>query len=354
MATPIWNEKQGEWQLRIYQDGKCKKFTSNKPGIAGKKVVLKRAREYMDKGIVSSPTVQQEWDKYLEDVKARSSTSNYISIEKVGRLYLLPKCASKRLERLSLVDFQNIINTSKKADGEPLSKKSYSNIRGTIINFLKFSYRDRVIDYIPDGLYIPKTAESVGKEILQPDQIKKLFDSELNSNWYIEYFRLLLVTGARPGEILGLKWSDIDRNICTINRSINSIREITPGKNKNARRQFILPNTAMEVLKRQKDKTESLNSEWIFPSRCGDVSTQSMVYKQWIPIKEYLQTKACIYSFRHTFVSLMKSSTISENLLKDLIGHSSSMDTFGVYGHEVNGDKEIIAEAIDQKISNII
>lgn len=354
MATPIWNDKQQEWQLRIYQDGKCKKFTSNKPGIAGKKIVLKRAREFAEKGTVSSPTVQKEWDKYLEDVKARSSNVNYISVEKIGRLYILPKCSPTKLERLSLVDFQNIINSSKNAKGEPLSKKTYSNIRGTIINFLKFAYRDRVIDYMPDGLYIPKNAESVGKEILQPEQIKKLFSSDLNSNWYIEYFRLLLLSGARPGEILGLQWSDIEWDICTINRSINSTREITPGKNKNARRKFFLPPTAQEVIKRQKEKTQDLNSEWVFPSRCGDMSTQSMVYKQWIPLKEYLQTSACIYSFRHTFVSLMKSSTVSENLLKDIIGHSASMDTFGVYGHEVNGDKELIVEAIEQKITKII
>ncbi len=47
---------------------------------------------------------------------------------------------------------------------------------------------------------------------------------------------------------------------------------------------------------------------------------------------------------RHTFVSVVKS--LPEGLLKQVVGHSASMDTFGVYSHDVEGDLEEVAEKI--------
>ena len=59
MATPIWNEKEKRWTLRIKKNGIVKKYTSVEPGIKGKKIVLARARA--DEGIRDSKiTVEKE------------------------------------------------------------------------------------------------------------------------------------------------------------------------------------------------------------------------------------------------------------------------------------------------------
>lgn len=47
---------------------------------------------------------------------------------------------------------------------------------------------------------------------------------------------------------------------------------------------------------------------------------------------------------RHTFVSVVKS--LPEGMLKQVVGHSESMDTFGVYSHDVEGDLEEAAKKI--------
>ena len=55
---------------------------------------------------------------------------------------------------------------------------------------------------------------------------------------------------------------------------------------------------------------------------------------------------------RHTFVSI--SSGIPEGQLKKIVGHSKSMDTFGVYGHLVDGQLEQTGAKIDGIFDKIL
>jgi hypothetical protein len=45
---------------------------------------------------------------------------------------------------------------------------------------------------------------------------------------------------------------------------------------------------------------------------------------------------------------------LPEGLVKPLVGHSKDMDTFGVYGHLLNGDEEIVAEELQKVFDKII
>jgi hypothetical protein len=56
---------------------------------------------------------------------------------------------------------------------------------------------------------------------------------------------------------------------------------------------------------------------------------------------------------RHTFVSLTKSDVPAE-MIKRLVGHSKDMDTFGVYGHEVDGEMDKAAVLLDQVFKEIL
>lgn len=54
------------------------------------------------------------------------------------------------------------------------------------------------------------------------------------------------------------------------------------------------------------------------------------------------------YSLRHTFVSIVASQTqIPEGTIRELVGHSDSMDTFGTYKHTVDGELESAASIIN-------
>lgn len=59
-----------------------------------------------------------------------------------------------------------------------------------------------------------------------------------------------------------------------------------------------------------------------------------------------------VLQLRHTFVSI--ASALPEGQLKQIVGHSKNMDTFGVYGHAVNGQAEKIASAIDETFKDVL
>lgn len=59
-----------------------------------------------------------------------------------------------------------------------------------------------------------------------------------------------------------------------------------------------------------------------------------------------------IIVYGHTFISIIQQ--LPESDIKAIVGHSSSMDTFGVYAHSVDGRKASIAEDIEKVFDEII
>ena len=55
----------------------------------------------------------------------------------------------------------------------------------------------------------------------------------------------------------------------------------------------------------------------------------------------------------HTMISIAKAD-VPEELLKRAVGHGKKMDTFGVYGHDVDGEKARVANILDGIFSNLI
>lgn len=206
------------------------------------------------------------------------------------------------------------------------------------MNFTRFCVRAGLLESEVTNIQIPRTAEKVGKEILQPDQARRLMH-DFESEWYIYLWRWLLCTGMRPGEALGLKWSDIEDGMVTIRRAQNYRGRITEGKNKNAHRSFFLNSIHNGILQDQKARTWRLNSEYIFCNHAGKISLQTVTKNSWDRISREMGSNTSPYSLRHTFISFMAQS-LPEQSLKALVGHSVNMDTYGVYGHAVNGDAE--------------
>ena len=69
------------------------------------------------------------------------------------------------------------------------------------------------------------------------------------------------------------------------------------------------------------------------------------LYKHWLSYQRgNVIEQISLYELRHTFVSVC-AENVPESLLKLVVGHSESMDTTGVYGHEVNGQLDRAIEA---------
>lgn len=358
MATVIWNEKKEKWSLRVQIDGVAKEFSCKKPGIQGKKEVLKKYREYIERGSTSSTklTVRVAYGKFLESAQNRlgENSDTYIKHERHGRLYILPAVGPKKVHTLTKADFQEILNTAEPHDKRTaiLSKKTLQNIRESINAFVNYCVDNGYIEpFYGSPLYIPKGHPTIGKEIIQPNDIRELLKpSDLH---YHKAICFLVCTGLRPSECLGLKWSDIDRDVFRIRRGINTRNIITEGKNKNAKRIVPLTAIARQILALQKEETQHLRSEWVFCNMVGGPGNQHTMYNQMIALGKERGFHSSPYGLRHTFASLFKDSNMSEFMFKQIFGHSASMDTFGVYGHMVDGDMKKAADVIELKFKNL-
>lgn len=354
MASVIWIENEKRWSLRVQIRGTVRRFTSSKPGQAGKREVLRKYREFTDGRSASPILVVDAWNQFLDQIILKNGRSDsFISLDKYGRNYILPRIGKNILQNMTVFDFQEIINKAKPVSGkDQLSKKTLSNLRAAIMQFVRFCVAAEFMDPLRGELFIPKNAPKKEKVILQPQDIRRLFSGDSAQDWYINIFRFGCVTGLRTGEILGIQIGDIKNGILTVNRSINIRNEITPGKTENARRQIYLNKIARKIIDENVRRNAPLKTNWIFCAKNGGPLSQSTLRNNWLRIAADRNLPGSIYSLRHTFISLMKNE-MPESMLRTLVGHGAKIDTFGIYGHIVDGELQKAAEIIDVNFRDI-
>lgn len=345
-----WLEKQKRWQIKVQKNGERRTFTCSKPGRTGQRECHAKADAWLDDNVAdTNARVERLYNDYVDKLQLTTSKSNWKKVESYGKNWILPIIGKRKICDITEVHLQNIID---RAYAKGLAKKSLLNIRATITGFLKYCRLRRATKLFPESLSVPRGAKSVPKQILQPENLVKLFASDFTT-WrgkqvkdpLIYAYRFQVVTGLRPGELLGLEWADIKGNEIFISRSINVYKETTTGKNENAIRHFYISETAADILRKQRQISDTNR---VF----GDVNPQT--YRK--SFQRYCRAngipKITPYEMRHTFVSIAKN--LPEGKVKSLVGHSKNMDTFGVYGHEVNGELAETAQQIDQIFSEIL
>lgn len=351
MATPVWNKTRGLWMLQGQRNGIRKTFYSSVSGTRGRREVLDKYDAWMESGAGGSITVERCVELYLADIEARlGRRDTWREAEVYTRLYVLPALAHCKMNNLSIRDWQGVLNNAKPQNGrvEALSHKTLTHLRCVCTALHKFAYINYYCDDWRGSLYIPQGHKKGTREILQPADIARLF--EPSDLWYANAFRVMLLCGLRPGECLGMQEDDVRDGLLFVRRAINDVGEITPGKNKNAQRVIPLPPLAADLIAETIERNHRLNfgTPWIFCNYVGGPSAQYIVRKQWNKIKAERDLPGTLYSLRHTFVSIVSSQThLAEGTIRELVGHSESMDTFGTYKHAVSGELERAADIIN-------
>ena len=185
-------------------------------------------------------------------------------------------------------------------------------------------------------------------------QLSTFFQEARDSGVY-ELYYLDLATGLRRGELLGLKWADVDldRGVLKIQRAIsrqNGKVVEAPLKTKNAYRTLPLSADAIDVLMQQRRKTS--NSEWVFPSPTGGpMSPDSVLHMLHRVLKRAGLPKVRFHDLRHTFATLSLKSGVDVKTLSGALGHYSAGFTLNTYTHATAQMKQDAADAIGGVIS---
>ncbi len=364
--TAKWMENRKHWRIDVQKDGMRKAFYSSLPGRKGQRECNAKADNWLDGDIIDQNIrVEKAFKHFIESMKENQniSSGHWKKYQSKGKYHILPIIGKKKVSSLTDDDLQQIIDKAynHKDKTQPLSKKTYAGIRECVNSFIKYCRRKKLTTIFPE-LELPKNARTGERKILQPEDVKILFSKDYTFlrgkevlDIYVNAYRFEVATGLRPGEIKGLKWMDIIEKTVKLQRSINAKNEITNGKNKNAIRHFTLNSISMMILELQKNMLSHLGikSEYVFPNKYGEVANQSSYYKRWTIYRDYHHlSKATTYELRHTFVSIVK--TLPEGLLKQVVGHSKDMDTYGVYSHEMIGDSELTALEIEKIFKKVL
>ena len=359
-AEAIWIEKKSYWQVKVQRGGVRKAFTSSTPGRKGKHEAEAKADMWLETGRADL-RFDLAWADYLAYVQSTTGPANTEKITSMGRKHLSPVIGRKRLSSIVTNDWQRCIDAAAKAG---LSKRTCLNVKNTIRGFLTYA-EDKGWTIEPVGqnkLKVPANAPVGVRQILQPASMRTLFteDGTLYNNKPIfardiYAWRFIVLTGLRRGELCGLKREDIEGRVLHVRRSITPSSQITPGKTVNAQRAIYLSRHALAVLSAQQDmlKREGIISPWLFPDQWGETMSPKRLYEHWRGYRELHGITSTIHELRHTFISAVKCD-MPEPLLKDTVGHSAAMDTYGVYGHEMDGDLETAAGIVDVVFDRLI
>lgn len=359
-----WIEAQNRWQINVTNEyGKRKTFCSA-TGATGKKGKLeaeRKADEWLESNLRSKTAkVEDAFEMFIDHLKMTTSSSHWNPYASIGKNWILPYYGTKKISALTEGDCEKVIAYAFE-DGK--SKKYLTNIRGCISSFLKYCRKNNLTTLKPEELKVPTGAKELKRFVLSDEEIRILFQP--CDWWYINMYRFLLLSDLRPGELIGLQWADFADGCFTVNRAINTRQEVTSGKNFNAHRTLKLTPLAEEVIDAQRSmlKSAGLVSPWVFPTSAGNSLHQNKLREYWRDYCDKMQickrvdvdgTERYItpYEFRHTCYSVNKD--MPTTLKKMAFGHSRNFDGDRVYNHEMEGDREKIAEYSQAAFSKIL
>lgn len=293
------------------------------------------------------------WFEYWIDIKKRTVRPN--TVRNYTERYehnIKPVIGNKILSSINTIHCQTIMN--KMADEGYRSATIYQT-RIALYNMLDYAYQNNIIMKNPCNKTVKSNIgeKSKKKEALTIEQ-QKAFCNVIKGNTYEYQYRFMLQTGLRTGELVGLKWSDVDfkNRTITINRSMEyrystQAWRIGDPKSKSGYRTIPLTDEAIEILKLQKQKNQTFKlipiewAEFVFLcKKCAPVKNStydSMLFK--------LCDKANIPRFsmhvlRHTFATRCIEAGMNPKTLQTILGHSNIGITMNLYVHTTEEQKQ--------------
>lgn len=227
---------------------------------------------------------------------------------------------------------------------EEMNLGTLRKILVTLGQILSYAVRHKYLDHNPlrdaerpRGQAQLKAEDEVCQDIkiLTPAQINA-FLAQVNDPKYHTLFMLAVFSGARQGELLGLRWGDVDWENCqlTVQRTFNNGRLFIP-KTQTSKRKIDLGPTVMKELKKWRLACPKNDLDLIFPNEVGNhINNKNMLRRFFRPaIKEAGCPAVRFHDLRHTYASLLIAQGENIKYIQNQLGHASPTVTLNVYTH---------------------
>jgi len=233
-------------------------------------------------------------------------------------------------------------------------------LRKIIVTFnqiMAYAVRHKMIDSNPvrDAERPRRKMDDVVKgniAVLAPEQIRALLEATPNQK-HRTLFLTAIMTGARLGEILGLRWSDVDfeKKQIHIRRTFNHERFFTP-KTKGSIRSIDLAPMMVLELRKWKLVSGGNNDKLVFPSEVGSpIGPQNLTRRYFKPaLKVAGLPEIRFHDLRHTYASLLIEQGENIKYISSQLGHASTTITLDVYSHLMKSENQAAACRLENTI----
>ena len=345
-GTVYYDPDRDRWVAQItLETGKRKKFRFKTKQEAIKK--KNEALRELEQGTLATGS-QRKLGEYLEDWlenthKSRLRLGTYINYQKLIK-YIVADLGNVWLQKLTPQQVQAFY--SKKL-AEKLSSKVVHEIHGVLHLALKNAVRWELVSRNVCDLVTPPRIVSREVMPLSVDQARKLM-KHIRGHRLEVLLTIAVVTGMRRGELLALRWSDIDfeRSRLLILHSVDFIAGYgyVEGKPKTAagKRAIDLPAFLIEMLKQhraqqaeRREKAEgwedrdlvfpNLSGGYLHPNHMGE-SFRGLLKDAGLPPMHF-------HDLRHSAATILLAQGVNIKVIQELLGHSDIAITLRVYGH---------------------
>ena len=305
--------------------------------------------------------------EYLGGVKELTVSSYKSSI----KTHIKPGLGAIKLESLSSHVIQGFYNRllAPAKDRKGLSPKTIKNVHGVLHKSLQQAVANGYIRLNPaDSCVLPR-AERKELKPLDEQQITTFLQA-IRGHRLEDLFTVVLFTGMREGEALGLLWDCVDLNAGTITINKQLQKDFSKGsqyhlvatKNSKSRTITVAPfvvNTLRKVKLRQLENKIQLGGCWqdsgfVFTDELGRHLNRSTVYNAFKKVMVQIGSpETRFHDLRHSYaVASIRSGddikTVQENL-----GHATAAFTLDVYGHVTEQMKKESAARMEQFIKSV-
>lgn len=355
----IFQDKDGVWwaQLPPDEQGRRPKRRAGSQREAREKLrELERERAQGVNLTEKQPTVEQFATTWLEEVVRRSvKASTHDSYRFIVTRYVIPRIGSLRIDKLTTPRVQKLINDLADEDYSPSTVRNVY-IRLSALLDVAVSYR-LVTHNVAKGVVLPKLGRAPMRG-LTVEEARRLL-AAIGNVRNATAFRLLLGLGLRRGEVLGLRWEDLDWEAKTITvtqqvQRVGAKVVISTPKTEGSGRTLPLTATMLALLeaRRQAQQAErdKLGDAWhehglIFASEAGTPTSPRNFFRTFMAARTKAKLPGVrLHDLRHTFATLLGDLGVAEGVIGALLGHVPS----NVTQHYARATLPAMREAVAQ------
>jgi integrase len=376
MARGSVFRRSGRWAYRVdagFQPDTGKRRQMLKQGFATKKeaeVALAEAIRDVSRGSAvskSSIKVDDFLNDWLLTVKSRLRPTTWYSYEMVvARINAhLGRYTLQSLTPLQIEKFYADLLATGSHKGEELAPKTVRNTHVVLRKALSDAERLGLVIRNAASSAHPPVAVRSDQSTWSSDDLVAFFDAVQNDRLYAAY-ALLATTGMRRGEVLGLRWADVDfddRQIAITQTLSTAGKELVigPPKTPRSRRHVYLDAQTIDVLRdhRRRQKIEQLaagprwerGSDLVFRNEIGNVVNPDAFSRGFKKIIRSLDVPIIrLHDMRHTYATLALKAGVHPKVVSERLGHATVGVTLDLYSHVV---PSIAREAADVVASQI-